>query len=41
VSAQGVALATALLTTPTGPVYRRTADDRELAAALSRAAQEM
>jgi hypothetical protein len=38
VSAQGVALATALLTTPTSPVYRRTDDPCRLATALSRAA---
>jgi hypothetical protein len=41
VSAQGVALATALLTTPTSPVYRRGADVGELAAALTRAVREM
>jgi hypothetical protein len=41
VSAQGVALAAALLTAPTSPVYRRDRDPRGLAAALSRAAQRM
>lgn len=41
VSARGVALATALLTTPTSPVYRRGSGTGDLAAALTRAAQEM
>ena len=41
VSAQGVALSTALLTTPTSPVYRRGADPGDLAAALGRAAREL
>jgi hypothetical protein len=41
VSARGVALAIALLTTPTSPVYRRRSGTGELAAALTRAAREM
>ena len=41
VSARGVALAAALLTTPTSPVYRRIDDASGLATALGRAARHL